>query len=123
MPLNKGNLHNQGKESDRFYFNKDQNLYMYPCQKYIVEIFSFGSYNDNLEVGDVISTATGKVPYDMGSNLFSAHTVGEEVDYPCNYTVRCHPIGYNYDTYLEDADEGFHGYDYYVVDEILESSK
>ena len=110
----KGNINNQGKEEDRFYL--DQETYLYPRQKYIVTILEFGTHNDELEVGDIISTSTGKHPYDTGCNIFT-----DSDDYPFQYRVSCHPIGSNYDQYLEEVDD-LCGFDYYVIDDILWSS-
>lgn len=120
VSLNKGNIHNQGDPNKRIYLNEEENLYLYPNEKYIVEVKEFGSMNPYLEEGDIISTATGKVPYDSGMHQFVAHTITEEPQYPCKYYVKCHTIGYNYDQYLEGFDEGLHGYDYYVIDKIIE---
>ena len=120
----KGDIHNQGDPKDRKYFN--EHLYMYPDSKAKFEIFEFGTHNVWIDVGQLISTATGSIEYDMGTNSFVGCGIPKgEIsidDYPCKVRVRCHPIGYNYDIYIEGAEEGFHGFDFYEIDEILEKT-
>ena len=118
----KGDIHNQGSPERRKYFN--EHLYMYPESKAKYEIFEFGTNNIYIDVGSLISTATGSIEYDMGAHHFIGCGIPKgEIsidDYPCKVRVRCHPIGYNYDQYIEGMEEGFHGFDFYEVDEILE---
>ena len=118
MDFQKGNIHNKGNKKDRIYL--DSTRYLYPHQEAKHIFLDVDTMNPQLQVGSIISTATGKVPYDIGCNCFAGHTQNAKIKYPYHYRVRCHPIGYNYDNYKEGMDEGLHGFDYYVVDEILE---
>ena len=116
----KGDINNQGKKEDRIILSEDGD-YCYPYQKAIFTIMEFGSINPNLQQGNIISTITGEVEYDTGINRFIGCGLPKgEFEYPYHYRVRVHPIDYNYDQYLAEAEDGFFGFDYYAIDEILE---
>ena len=116
----KGNINNQGKKEDRIIISKDGD-YCYPCSKAIYEIMEFGSVAPTLEKGMIISTITNEnIEYDTGINRYIGCGLPKgNFEYPYNYRVRVHPIGYNYDGYHEEI-EDLNGIDYYVIDEIPE---
>lgn len=119
MDFNKGDINNQGKEEDRITISKDGD-YLYPYSKAIYEIMEFGSVHPQLQEGMLISTATGEMEYDSGIHRFIGHGQPKgNFEFPYNYRARVHPVGYNYDGYEEGIPIA-HGFDYYMIDEILE---
>ena len=119
MDFFKGDIKHQGKEEDRIVISNDGD-YCYPYSKAKYEIMEFGSVHPNLEQGMIISTATGEIEYDIGINRFiGCGQPKGNFEYPYIYRCRVHPIGYNYDQYIEGATEGFHGFDFYAIDEVL----
>ena len=116
----KGNINNQGNEQDRIIINKDGD-YLYPYSKAIYDVLEFGSVHPQLEKGMVISTINKEIEYDGGIHRFIGCGIPKgTIQYPYLYRVRVHPIGYNYDQYLAEVEDGFFGFDYYMIDEILE---
>jgi len=119
----KGDINNQGKKEDRIILSEDGD-YCYPYQKAIFTIMEFGSIDPNLQQGNIISTITGEVEYDTGINRFIGCGMPKgNFEYPYHYRCRVHPIGYNYDQYIAEIEDGFFGFDYYAIDKILERSE
>lgn len=119
MDFNKGDIDNQGNEQDRIIISEDGD-YLYPCSKAIYTVFEFGSVHPQLEVGAIISTINKDIEYDGGIHRFIGCGMPKgNFEYPYIYKARVHPIGYNYDEYMDGVEDGFFGFDYYEIDEIL----
>lgn len=123
MNIKKGDINNQGKEEDRIQLSEDGD-YCYPYSKAIYTIIEFGSVDPNLQQGNIISTINKPIEYDTGINRFIGCGMPKgNFEYPYHYRCRVHPIGYNYDQYIAEIEDGFFGFDYYAIDEILERSE
>lgn len=119
----KGNINNQGNKEDRIILSEEGD-YCYPCSKATYSILEFGSVAPNLKQGMIISTITDEtIEYDTGINRYIGCGLPKgKFQYPYNYRVRVHPIGYNYDGYHEEIKE-LNGIDFYAIDEILEKEE
>ena len=123
MDCKKGDINNQGKEEDRIMLHED-GTYCYPCETAKYEIMEFGSVMPQVETGMVISQVTGIEEYDPVIHKYiGCGQPKGEFQYSYIHRVRVHPIGYNYDNYDPQLNQGLNGIDYYIIDEILETKE